>query len=154
MVGAELEWRVGAELIARGWSVDPYGQGAMSQEIREAMRGGSSSLRWNPDLIVGRGNCVRLVDCKASLQQRPTGRHAIESAAVRAHNQIVAVFDVPVFYVFDGLHVLTPHDVLSHGELGKPSAHGSGQPYYLVDARFGQQFDTVFGSRLSIATAA
>jgi hypothetical protein len=152
--GAELEWRVGAALIARGWSIDIYGQGAMKQEIREALHTGTSGLRWNPDLIAVRGREVKFVDCKASLQPRPTGRHAIEQAAVSSHNQIIAVFDVPVFYVFEDMTVLTPRDVLSFGEHGKPSTNGSGQPYYLVDARHGHAFDTVFGARLSLAAAA
>jgi hypothetical protein len=149
-----LEWRVGAALIARGWSVDTYGQGAMKQEIREALHSGNSGLRWNPDLIAARGREVKFVDCKASVQPRPTGRHTIEQAAVSAHNQIIAVFDIPVFYVFEDMTVLTPRDVLSFGEPGKPAANGSGQPYYVVDARHGRVFDTAFGVRLTLAAAA
>jgi hypothetical protein len=152
--GTELEWRVGAALIARGWSVDNYGQGAMKQEIREALHLGTSGLRWNPDLIAVRGREVRFVDCKASLQPRPTGRHAIEQAAVGAHNQIIAVFNTPVFYVFEDMTVLTPRDVLSFGEPGRPSTNGSGQPYYLVNACHGQPFDAVFGVRTTLAAAA
>jgi len=152
--GTELEWRVGAELIARGWSVDKFGQGAMKPEIREALHSSTTALRWNPDLIAVRGREVKFVDCKASLQPRPTRRHAIEQAAVGAHNQFIAVFDAPVFYVFEDMTVLTPRDVLSFGEPGNPSNNGSGQPYYLVDARHGRAFDVVFGARLSLAAAA
>jgi hypothetical protein len=154
LIGAELEWRVGAALIARGWSIDKYGQGAMKQEIREALHSGTSGLRWNPDLIIVREREIKFVDCKASLQAHPTGRHAIEQAAVSAHNQIIAVFDIPVFYVFEDMTVLTPRDVLSFGEPGKPGANGSGQPYYLVEARHGRAFDTVFGVRITLTTVA
>jgi hypothetical protein len=149
-----LEWRVGAALIARGWSIDNYGQGTMKHEIREALHSTTSGLRWNPDLIAVRGREVRFVDCKASLQPYPTGRHAIEQAAVRAHNQFIAFYDVPVFYVFEDGTVLTPQDALSFGKPGKPSANGSGRPYCLVDACHGRAFDTVFGARTTLAEAA
>lgn len=59
-----------------------------------------------------------------------------------------------MFCVFEDMIVLTPRDVLSFREPGKPSTSGSGQPYYTVDARHGHAFDTVFGARLTLTTAA
>lgn len=146
-LGEALERRVGQELAARGWTVNRYGQGALSENIRAAMRSGASALRWNPDLIAARGDRVVTVDCKAQQSGRSTGWHAIECSAVKAHIRFIAMFETPVFYVFDDLGVLSPHDVLGDGRLGPRSANGSGTPYYLIQKDLDRGFDRVFGAR-------
>lgn len=92
-LGEALERRVGQELATRGWTVNRYGQGALSENIRAAMRSGASALRWNPDLIAARGDRVVTVDCKAQQSGRSTSWHAIECAAVKAHIRFIAMFE-------------------------------------------------------------
>lgn len=87
------------------------------------------------------------VDCKAQQSGRSTGWHAIECSAVKAHIRFIAMFETPVFYVFDDLGVLSPHDVLGDGRLGPRSANGSGTPYYLIQKDLDRGFDRVFGAR-------
>jgi hypothetical protein len=71
---------------------------------------------------------VVMIDCTASMTSRGTGRHAVERAAVRAHLQFAAIFDLPFCYVFDNLGVLTPMDVRAAGQDGPHSRVGSGAP--------------------------
>lgn len=73
-------------------------------------------------------------------------RHAIERAAVRAHLQLVAMTDLPVYYVFDDLGVATPYDVLTDGRCGPRSSVGSGAAYCLVSSALDRSFDSVFSS--------
>ncbi|AKL70404.1 hypothetical protein SSAG_04806 [Streptomyces sp. Mg1] len=88
-----------------------------------------------------------MIDCKSSMTSRATHRHAIESAAVRAHLQLVAWTVLPLYYVFDSLDVLTPHDALAAGRTGPHSVAGSGAPCRLVPTTRCRAFDSTFGSR-------
>ncbi|MGW3289430.1 hypothetical protein ACWDR3_32805 [Streptomyces sp. NPDC001002] len=98
-----------------------------------------------PDLIAARDDALALIDCKSRMTSTTTNRHAVERAAVRAHLQLSAWTFLPVYYVFDNLDVLTPHDVLTDGRNGPRSSAGSGSAYYLVGAGTGRSFDSVFG---------
>lgn len=53
-VGDMLERRVRCELEARGWTVDMWGQGVLSEPIRDALWRSNSRLRYLPDLIAAR----------------------------------------------------------------------------------------------------
>ncbi|MFE5558319.1 hypothetical protein [Streptomyces sp. NPDC056544] len=83
-----------------------------------------------------------MIDCKSSMTSRATHRHAIESAAVRAHLQLVAWTVLPLYYVFD-----TPYDALAVGQTGPHSIAGSGAPYLLVPPTRCRTFDSTFGPR-------
>ncbi|MER5681814.1 hypothetical protein ABT248_15620 [Streptomyces sp. NPDC000971] len=80
------------------------------------------------------------------MTSRATSRHIVERAAVTAHLQLVAWTLLPVYYVFDNLDVLTPHDVLTTGWHGSYSSAGSGSPYYLVTTDRTLAFDATFGA--------
>ncbi|WP_328972022.1 hypothetical protein [Streptomyces sp. NBC_00239] len=88
-----------------------------------------------------------MIDCKSSMTSRATHRHAIESAAVRAHLQLVAWTVLPFYYVFDSLDFPTPYDALAAGQTGLHSIAGSGAPYLLVPTTRCRTFDSTFGSR-------
>ncbi|MFI5830059.1 hypothetical protein ACIA6C_22905 [Streptomyces sp. NPDC051578] len=89
-----------------------------------------------------------MIDCKSSMTSRATHRHAIESAAVDAHLQLVAWTRLPLYYVFDNLDVLTPYDALTAGQTGPRSVRtGSGAPYLLVPTTHCRAFNTAFGPR-------
>ncbi|MEV2248764.1 hypothetical protein [Streptomyces sp. NPDC049970] len=149
------ELRVAQELTWRGWNVNAWGQGVLTDPVRSALRGTDSALRWTPDLIIAKGQQIALIDCKSRMTSRATSRHVVEGAAVTAHLQLVAWTLLPVYYVFDNLDVLTPHDVLTAGQHGPYSSAGSGSPYYLVPLSRSLAFDTTFGAhrvtRLSAA---
>lgn len=141
------EQRIAEELTARGWAVNPWGQGVLTQPVQAALRRTDSSLRWIPDLLAAKEGHVAMIDCKSSMTSRAMHRHAIESAAVRAHLQLVAWTLLPLYYVFDSLDVLTPYDALAAGRTGPHSVAGSGAPYLLVPTTRSRTFDSTFGSR-------
>ncbi|MGW1655516.1 hypothetical protein [Streptomyces atratus] len=148
------ELRVAQELTWRGWNVDPWGQGVLTEAVRSALRGTDSALRWTPDLIVAKRQQIALIDRKSRMTSRATSRHVVERAAVTAHLQLVAWTLLPVYYIFDNLDVLTPHDVLTAGRHRPYSSAGSGSPYYLIPASRSLAFDTTFGAQQSTGPSA
>ncbi|MEI5011676.1 hypothetical protein RB196_34395 [Streptomyces sp. PmtA] len=117
----------------------------MGEPIRRALHGTGSCLRWTPGLIAAYDRQIVLIDCKNRMTSRASLRHAIERAAVIAHLQLVAWSQLPLYYVFDNLDLLTPYDALTLGGQGARSAVGSGTPYVLVPAARSLHFDDVFG---------
>jgi hypothetical protein len=144
-IGDAHEQRVTQELTRRGWHVSPWGQGVMGEQVRLALHRTTSSLRWTPDLIAAQRRQVVLIDCKGRMTSRASQRHAIERSAVTAHLQLVAWTQLPLYYVFDNLDLLTPHDALGLGQEGPRSTAGSGTAYLLVPAVRALAFDHVFG---------
>ncbi|MGB8944695.1 MAG: hypothetical protein WCD21_31345 [Streptomyces sp.] len=130
----------------RGWDVDFWGQGQLSRALQCALRKTGSSIRWFPDLIAAKAKDLVLIDCKGGMTSRRTGRHADERSAVMAHSQLVAWTQLPVYYVFDGLDVRSPYDVLVEGQEGPHSIAGSGAPYFLISTRGARRFDDLFGT--------
>lgn len=151
-IGDLLEQRVAEELTLRNWHVNPWGQGVLTESVRSALRGTDSSMRWTPDLIAARGEIVVMVDCKGRMTSSDSNRHSVERAAVRAHLQFAAWTDLPMYYVFDNLGVLTPHDVLTLGRVGPHTRVGSDAPYYLLGVGSDRPFDDVFGTPEQLAT--
>ena len=145
-VGDLLEQRVAEELTLRGWHVNPWGQGILTSPVRQALKHADSYLRWTPDLIAACGELVVMIDCKGRMTSSDSNRHSIERAAVRSHMQLTAWTDLPVYYVFDNLGVLTPHDILTIGRIGPHTRVGSGAPYYLIGTGMDRPFDDIFGS--------
>ncbi|MEU1930918.1 hypothetical protein ABZ516_26370 [Streptomyces sp. NPDC019826] len=146
-IGDAHERYVAEQLIGRGWAVDFWGQGLLSRALQCALRRTDSSIRWFPDLIAAKAGDLVLIDCKGGMTSQRTGRHAIERSAVQAHLQLIAWTGLPVYYVFDGLDVWAPHDVLIAGQEGPHSVVGSGAPYFLIGAQGARRFDALFGAR-------
>lgn len=144
-VGDAHELRVAGEFSRRGWDVNPWGQGVLTETVQRALQGTDSAFRWTPDLVVAKSNRIALIDCKSRMTSRTTHRHAVERAAVTAHLQLVAWTQLPVYYVFDNLDVLTPYDVLVAGHNGPYSQAGSGSPYYLIATARSLTLDSAFG---------
>lgn len=143
--GDAHEQRVAGQLTQRGWNVNAWGQGVLTAPVCLALRHSNSSLRWTPDLIAAKDDQVVLIDCKTRMTSHTTQRHAVERAAVTAHLQLVAWTQLPVYYVFDNLDVLTPYDVLSTGKRGPYTGTGSGTPYFLIGAAHSSPFNEIFG---------
>ncbi|MEU6800029.1 hypothetical protein [Streptomyces neyagawaensis] len=146
-IGDAHERYVAEQLIGRGWEVDFWGQGLLSRALQCALRRTDSSIRWFPDLIAAKARELVLIDCKGGMTSQRTGRHAIERSAVQAHLQLVAWTGLPVYYVFDGLDVWAPHDVLIAGQEGPHSVVGSGAPYFLISAQGARRFNDLFGAQ-------
>ncbi|MFB7253997.1 hypothetical protein [Streptomyces nojiriensis] len=53
-VGDAHEQRIAEELTARGWAVNPWGQGVLTHPVQAARRTTDSSLRWTPDLLAAK----------------------------------------------------------------------------------------------------
>jgi hypothetical protein len=145
-MGDELEQRVAEELTLRGWTVNRWGQGVFTEPVRRALRRTDSPIRWTPDLVAVFLNSWVLIDCKGRMTSTTSKRHAIQRDAVKAHLQYVAWTYLPVYYVFDDLGVLSPHDVLTCGRVGPHTRVGSGAAYYLVPESLTRPFDAVFGT--------
>ncbi|WP_405410854.1 hypothetical protein [Streptomyces rubiginosohelvolus] len=144
-IGDAHEQRVTQELNRRGWHVSPWGQGILGEPVRYALHRTSSSLRWTPDLIAAQERQVVLIDCKSRMTSQTSRRHVVERAAVTAHLQLVAWTQLPLYYIFDNLDLLTPYDALGYGQEGPRTTAGSGTPYLLVPADQSMPFEDVFG---------
>jgi hypothetical protein len=140
-VGETHERRVAAELRRRGWAVDHWGQGVLSEPIRDALWRSNSRLRFLPDLIAARAGEIVTIDCKDRMQSK-TSRYAIKRECVNFGLQLAAL-GVPVFYVFGNLAVVVPTEVMSYGRIGPHMAGGGA--YFLVSERIAHEFDEVFG---------
>jgi hypothetical protein len=147
-IGTAHEQRVARELRERGWTVDRWGQGVLSPEVRDAIQRGESRLRHLPDLIAARDGELVTIDCKDRMRSTSTGRYAVARQCVNFGLQMAAL-GVPLLYVFGNLGVLLPTEVMSYGRIG-PRVTGSGA-YYLVPERLGHQFDDVFGGPQALA---
>jgi Holliday junction resolvase len=139
-IGDAHESRVAAQMESRGWAVDPWGQGILSERVRRAV----TRTRWKhfPDLVAARDGDLVAIDAKDRMSSAETGRYALARDCVAFGLQFVAAFGVPVFYVFGNLGVLTPQEVMSYATTGP---RGLGGSYYLVNGRLAHQFDDVFG---------
>lgn len=90
------------------------------------------------------------IDCKDRMSSAETGRYAIGRDCVSFGLQFLAAFNIPVFYVFGNLGVLTPTEVTSYGMVGP---RGRGGSYYLINGRLAHVFDDVFGSPIASPVA-
>jgi len=147
-VGDAHEERVRRELERRGWTVMPYGQGTWPEPIRAALRRTESVMRWEPDLLIAQGSTLRLIDCKAAMRGEDAFMYSISRKALRAHVRMFAERDLPIFYVFDNLGVLTPPEVMQNSRL---ETIGDAGGYLSISSGYPRPFDDVFGLPLPVA---
>lgn len=146
--GDAHEDRIRAELGVRGWTVDLLGQGAMSEAVTAVLGRTRSTLRYLPEFIAARHGDLCLIDCKGRISPH-TGRHSISRAAVQAHVAMRSFFDLPIYYVFETMGVMTPFDVQRFADT-RVGARGS---YYLVPSAEARPFDVFFGDQQFLFTA-
>lgn len=142
VIGGILEQRVTAELADRGWTVTPWGQGAWPEQVRAALARTDSDLRWIPDLVAARGRDLALIDCKNTLRARDGDGHSVSRRCLRAARKIGAEFDLPVYYVFDTLGVLTPDEVMLYQRV---STLNNAPSYLFISRSYPRPFDDIFG---------
>lgn len=149
-VGDEHERRVREELERRGWTVNPYGQGVLSEEIRRALKTTDSPMRWDPDLVAACGSSICLVDAKTAMRGEAAHHYSISRKAVQAHVQMWARLDIPIYYVFSNLGVATVLDVMHYCRLATLGQTGG---YISLPAGIPMPFDEVFGSPPPVGAA-
>ncbi|GAA3802172.1 hypothetical protein ACFS5L_45475 [Streptomyces phyllanthi] len=150
-IGEAHERRVAAALRARGWTVQPCGQGTYPPAVREALRRTRSALRQFPDLIAARGSDLITIDAKDCMPSTDTDRYAISKDTVNAGLLFTAAHaPTPLYYVFGDLKVLTPAEVVHY--TAHALRHRSGA-FHLVCTERAHRFDDVFGSEGALAAA-
>lgn len=142
--GDAHEERVEAELVKRGWTVDKRGQDSLSERVKNALKRTESPYRWEPEFLIACGSTIRWVDAKGSLRGAHTDQNFISRKALAAHMLLVAQSDIPVYYVFDDLGVLTPAEVLQRSGCERLGNVGAG--YLAVPRKAAHRFDDVFGT--------
>jgi hypothetical protein len=140
--GDEHEDRVREQLEKRGWTVSPYGQRILAEEIRRALKRTESPARWDPDFVVACGSTIRYVDAKGSLRGMNADLNFISRRALEAHRRLQSDRDIPVFYVFGDLGVMTPDEVLRAAEVERLGTAGG---YLSVPRDASRKLDDVFG---------
>lgn len=140
-IGDAHELRVRGELERCGWAVAAWGQGILTESVTAALRRTDSDLRWTPDLIAVRDGIVCLIDAKARMSTH-TRRHSVSRRCLEAHLRLMALVDLPIYYVFDTLGVLTPYDIKRFA-VARIDTRFSGSTY-LVHDRDARPFDSVF----------
>jgi hypothetical protein len=146
-----FEVKVVAALIERDWRAERFGQGQLSEEMRDVIRQVQTSVRYMPDVIAAKKfkavNRLMFVDAKAGEKYRETGNHDVETAALEGAEKWQQFSDCPVYFVFTNGDTITPQ---VFRELGKPGPYrgvGSGTPFLLIPRSACTPFDATFGPR-------
>lgn len=143
-VGDKHEDRVEAELVKRGWAVDHTAQEkTLSEQVSRALRRTESKKRHDPDFLVACGSTIRYVDAKGSLRGPRTDQNFVSRKAIAAHLTLIAEQDIPVYYVFDDLGVLTPAEVMRYAGYERL---GNAPGYLAVARSRSHRFDDIFGT--------
>jgi hypothetical protein len=134
-LGKSHEEAVQERLEQYGWTVQPWGQGLLTDEIRAAWQRHYPPVqwRWIPDLIAVRGTRLVLVDPKWDASPE-SPNFSIEQDAIMAH-RAMAQLGLRIVYVFGDFSCNTPEGlVIAHRSLGAERERngGSGTPYVLV----------------------
>jgi Holliday junction resolvase len=150
-IGDAHERRVAAALRARGWTVQPCGQGTYPPAVREALRRTRSALRHFPDLIAARGADLVTIDAKDRMPSTDTDRYAVSADTVKAGLLFTAAHARPRCTTSSAtLKVLTPAEVVHY--TAHALRHRSGA-FHLVRTEQAHRFDDVFGSAGAAAAA-
>jgi hypothetical protein len=142
-VGDRHEETVMRELALRGWAVQAVGQGSYPEAIRQALRRTDSPLRQFPDILAACGPAVVAIDAKTSMPGRVSGRFAVSRKCLTAGLQFQGQnIDVPLYYVFGDLTVLTPAEIACYPNDVEHADRGA---YVLIRPDRAHTFDEVFG---------
>ncbi|MEU5810712.1 hypothetical protein [Streptomyces sp. NPDC047718] len=143
-VGDLHEARVADALRARGWTVQPCGQGTYLPAIRHALARTGSVLRYFPDLIAARGGELVTIDAKDRMPSTHSRRYAISTATANAGLLFTATHaPTPLYYVFGDLKVLTPAEVLHYTAHTRSPSSGA---WLMIATDRAHAFDEVFGA--------
>lgn len=157
-IGVEHERRVAASIELRGWHVHPWGQGILSDEVRQAFNerdAGSDVLlwRWMPDMIAVRGKDIYLVEAKSE-KRTDTDFFTIELRSVMAQLAMKTLGLSTVIVWADGTCNLT-EDVevvdfwLPEAKARRLGTDGSGTPFIRVRKDQQRPLNDLFGPRIA-----
>lgn len=138
-------------LQIRGWTAEPFGQGQLTDAMRDHLRNIDTAVRWMPDIIAAKRfanrTLVAFIDAKAGDRWKETSNHDIEISALKAAEKWIELSgeQCPYYFVFGDTGVLTPEDVRGLGRRGSYYGNGSGTPFLLVPASACRPFDGAFG---------
>lgn len=150
---AELQETAIVEALRnRGWTAEKFGQGQLTEELRNHLRRVPTYVRWLPDIIAGRQHPhtthIIFIDAKGGTTYQRTGNHDIQTTALEAAERWIEFTNhtCHYFYVFDDWSVSTPGDVRENCWDGRYVGNGSGTPFKLFPTSITKSFDAVFGS--------
>jgi hypothetical protein len=150
-VATAFEVKVVAALIERGWRAERFGQGQLSEEMRDIIRRVNTKVRYMPDVIAARTFAAKtkliFVDAKAGEKWQETKNHDIETAALEGAEKWQEFSECPVYFVFTSGDTITPQDFRELATPGRFRGVGSGTPFLLVPRAACTRFDAVFGPR-------
>lgn len=150
-VATAFEEKVVAALVERQWRAERFGQGQLSQEMRDIIRLVDTPTRYMPDIIAAKRFAAQtrlvFVDAKAGEKYRQTGKHDVETAALEAAELWEKYSRCEVYFVFTNGDTVTPNVFRELGQPGRFRGVGSGTPFLLIPCTACWGFDTVFGPR-------
>lgn len=144
--GEELEQEVAQELKDRGWDVHRYGMGTWSEDMRDILGQTRSHLRYAPDLYATRSRKdLVFIDCKNTLHRSDGSYYRINRDCLAAGRNFGPRYDVPLYYVFDDLGVLTPHQIMEFLKI--PHLTNGVGTWIAVPRHLPVTFNEIFGPR-------
>jgi len=151
--GIRAEKEIADSLRERGWRVNPFGFGdaAPHKDLGDLLRlrpNHECLLKYAPDFHAAWEDDLSLqllIEAKSSKRSADTGRYDIErnSLEAAAHFQYISAIDT--LFVFHDLWTFTVHDLHVHSVPGPATENGSGDPYWLIQKRYGRPLDHVLG---------
>lgn len=138
-------------LRVRGWTAEPFGQGQVSEPLRQQWRKVPTLSRWMADIIAAKTfpsrTLVVFIDAKAGIRYRNTGNHDIEVSALESAEKWIEFSgdECPYYFVFKDGSVATPGMVRELAVRGTYRDSGSGTPFVLIPAVACRPFDSIFG---------
>ena len=146
-----FEERVAAALIDRGWRAERFGQGQLSEEMRDIIKRVDTATRYMPDVIAAKTFAARarliFVDAKAGEKYIETGKHDIETAALDGAEKWEQFSGCELYFVFANGDTITPKVFRELATPGRYRGIGSGTPFLLVPRVACSRFDDIFGQR-------
>lgn len=150
-VATAFEVKVVAALVERGWRAERFGQGQLSEEMREIIKKVNTKVRYMPDVIAAKDFSAKtrlvFVDAKAGDKWQETGNHDIEAAALDGAEKWQQFSECPVYFVFANGDTITPQNFREMCKPGRFRGIGSGTPFLLVTRSACSPFNVVFGAR-------
>jgi len=148
-IATAFEDKVAAALTERGWLAERFGQGQLSEGMRNVIKRVNTPTRWMPDIIAAKQFRAKarliFVDAKSGEAWRNTGNHDIETAALEAAEGWEQFSGCPVYFVCSNGETITPAVFRELGVVGRYRGNGTGTPFLLMPRSASTSFNATFG---------
>jgi hypothetical protein len=138
--GTTTEIRTFDYLQTRTWETGWNGIERFPEGLRYQISTSGSIYRYMPEIFASKPGRPCMIDCKARMED--TGFYSINVATLKAHQKMVAMFEIPIYYVFDNMGVL-PRHIAESFLWTRGSTH---REYVLIPQTATRAFDAYFGS--------